>query len=461
MDVGIELERQRVSVMIWGMAALALAVHVLVNLAGGYGFFRDELYFIACSEHLSAGYVDHPPLSVLLLKMSRLLFGSSLFAVRLPVALAAAGAVALTGLIARELGGGRRAVFFACLAALVSPVHLGISNIFSMNAFDILLWVAAVYVLLRLIKTGQPADWILLGVLLGLGLLNKTSVLWLGAGIGVAMLLIAPLRRQLRTIWPYTAAAIALLLFSPFIIWNAVYGFPHLEFMRNALIKYQSQTPASFLTGVFMAHHPLAAPLWLGGLLFLLLGRAEDEPRRHQMRALFIIFTTVLAILLLNYHSKPEYLTPAMTLVFAGGGLAIERVLSGRWGRRLAVVYAVVLILTGVVVAPMALPILPVDSYIAYSRALGMAPSTAEGHKLADLPQFYADMFGWEQKARDVAQVFNSLPDSDRAKCAIYGQNYGQCGAIDYFGARLGLPPRLAGTTATGSGDRAITPVNW
>ncbi len=456
MAVGAESERRRLWLVVWGMAALALAVHIAVNLPGGYGLFRDELYFIACSENLSAGYVDHPALSVWLLKLWRLIFGSSLFAIRLPMALAAAGVVAFAGLIVRELGGGPRAAFFACLATMVSPVHLGITNIFSMNAFDILAWASTVYVLLGLIRSPRATGWLLLGVLLGLGLLNKTSVLWLGAGITVAIVLIAPLRQQLRTVWPYVGAAIALLLFSPFLIWNAVNGFPHLEFMRNALIKYQSQTPGTFLEGVFLAHHPLTAPMWLGGLLFLAFGqpsptrksdqlRSEDATRRSQMRALFVIFSTVVAILLLNYHSKPEYLTAAMAIVFAGGGLAVERILTGRWGRSLAAIYAVILILTGILVAPMVLPVLPVDSYIAYSRSLGIAPSTAEGHRLSDLPQFYADMFGWEEKARDVAQVFDSLSTSEKATCAIFGQNYGQCGAIDYFGAKYGLPRSIGG----------------
>ncbi len=456
MALGTESERKRLRLVVWGMAALALAVHIAVNLSGGYGLFRDELYFVACSENLSAGYVDHPPLSVLLLKLWRLLFGSSLFAIRFPIALAAAGTVALAGLITRELGGGTRAAFFACLAVLVSPVHLGITNIFSMNGFDILAWAAATCVLLTLIRDPRPSRWLLLGMLLGLGLLNKTSVLWLGAGIAVAMILIAPLRRQLRTVWPYLAAAIALSLFSPFLIWNAVHGFPHLEFMRNALMKYRSQTPGTFLTGVLLAHHPLTAPFWLGGLLFLAFGRpsptwksdvpgSDHETRRSQMRALFVIFSTVVVILLLNYHSKPEYLTAGMVLVFAGGGLAVERVLAGRWGRALAAAYAVVLILTGMFVAPMALPVLPVNSYIAYSRALGMAPATAEGHQLSDLPQFYADMFGWKEKARDVARVFDSLSAAEKAKCAIFAQNYGQCGAIDYFGEKYGLPPSIGG----------------
>ena len=432
--------------IIWAMAAVGLAIHVAGNLTGGYGFFRDELYFLACSDHLAAGYVDHPPLSVFILAFARLLLGSSLFAVRLTVALAGAGAIVLIGLITRELGGGRRAVFFACLAALVSPIHLGMANIFSMNAFDILIWAAAIYVFIRLTRTGHRNDWLLLGVLLGLGLLNKTSVFWLGAGVAAAILLIAPLRRQLTTVWPYLSAAIALAIFSPFLIWNVAYDYPHLEFMRYAMgEKYASQTPWTFLTGAILTNNLFTAPLWIGGLVFLLFGRQPDQSRRNATRAVFVIFTTVLVILLLNFHTKAEYLAPAMSAVFAGGGLAVERLLAGRWGKWAASGYAVLILFGGIIGAPFVLPILPVDSYVAYANSLGMRPSTAEGKELADLPQFYADMFGWEEKAEAVARVFGTLHPDERSKCAIYAENYGRCGAIDYFGPRYGLPRSIGG----------------
>ncbi len=441
-----EVSRAGTMRIIWGMAAVGLGVHIAVNLTGGYGFFRDELYFLACSDHLGAGYVDHPPLSVFILAFTRLILGSSLFAVRFPAALAGAGGIFLVGLITRELGGGRRAAFFACLAALVSPIHLGITNIFSMNAFDIPLWAAVIYVFIRLTKTGYRHYWLLLGVLLGLGLLNKTSVFWLGAGIALAILVIAPLRRQLTTVWPYLSAAIAFAIFSPFVIWNIVYGYPHLEFMRYAMgAKYASETPATFLTGSILSNNAIAFPLWFGGLIFLLLGRQRDESLRNATRAVFVIFATVMAILLVNFHTKPAYLTPAMSAVFAGGGLAIERLLAGRWGKWAAGAYAALVLFGGIISAPFVLPVLPVDSYVSYAESLGIRPSSEERKELADLPQYYADMFGWPEKAEAVARVFNSLDPAERSKCAIYAENYGRCGAIDYFGPRYGLPKSIGG----------------
>ena len=214
----------------------------------------------------------------------------------------------------------------------------------------------------------------------------------------------------------------------------------------------------TFLNGVIMAHHPLTVPLWVGGWLFLLLGRARDESVRLAMRAVFIVFTTVVAILVINYHTKPEYLSPAMTLVFAGGGLAIDRVLAGRWGHKLAAAYGSLLILGGILTAPLVLPILPVNSYIAYAASLGIAPSTAEHQELSDLPQFYADMFGWEEKARDVSRVFHSLQPSERSKCGIYARNYGRCGAIDHLVPPTGFRVPSAATTAIGYGDQATIP---
>jgi hypothetical protein len=444
--VGGDAEEGRgTTVLIGAMAAVALGVHVVVNLVGGYGYARDELYYLACSEHLGAGYVDHPPLSIFALALFRRLFGDSLFAIRLAAGLAGAACVALTGLLARELGGGRKGVLFACLAVLVSPIHLGLSNIYSMNAFDIVVWPAAALVLARLAKTGKERGWLLLGVLLGLGLLNKVSVLWLAAGVGVATVLVGSLRRQLRGPWPYVGAAVALLLFSPYAVWNALHGFPHLEFMRNALSgKYSGLTPASFLVGAVLLHHPLALPLWLGGAVFLLAGRSGDPEERSGRLAVGIAFATALAVLLVNYHSKPEYLAPAMALAFAGGGLALERG-SASWKGWVAPVYTTMLVVVGLAVAPYVLPILPVPTYVAYTRLLGLAPPSPEGHRLEELPQHWADMFGWEEKVRGVAAVYSALDAADREKAAIFADNYGRCGAVDFFGRRYGLPKSIGG----------------
>ena len=429
------LSGSTVFLLLFALAKLLL--HCYTNAFAGYGIFRDELYYAACSEHLSAGYVDQPPLSIFLFALNRMVFGDSLFAIRLLPAIAGAATVFLTGLMARELGGGRFAQGISSFAAIVSLILLAMDGFFSMNAFDLLFWAWSAYILILLVKTGDKKYWLHLGLLLGLGLLNKISVLWLGFGIFVGVIA-TPERRWLKTEYPYIAGVIAFALFLPFIIWNTTHDLAHLEFIRNASSeKYSSLTPKIFLVGQMMVQNPVTLPLWLSGFLWFLFWK---EGRRFRLLA--YIYLTVLAVLLLNGHSKPEYLSPAYSMLFAGGAVAVERWSSAQPLRWIKPVYAIVLIV-GIALAPLTLPILPVETYIHYADALGIAPATAEAKQLDRLPQFYADMFGWEDKAAAVAKVFHSLSPEDQARCALFGDNYGRCGAIDFYSKKYNLPKSI------------------
>jgi len=417
------------------MALFALAIHLLVNAFGGYGYFRDELYYIACSKHLAAGYVDQPPLSILVLAVARRLFGDSVFAIRLVPAILSGVSAALVGLLARRMGGGRAAIVLASLAFIAAPQILGFHTYYSMNSFDILFWLLGVHVLLDAAERGAMRDWILLGLVLGLGLMNKTSVLWLGAGVGAAIVFSAPLRRRLATPGPYVAAALALAVFSPFVIWNATHGWPHLEFMHNASAgKYSSLTRGRFLVDQFLAMNPFSFLISLPGLVWCL---ADREGRRW--RAVGITFLTVLGVLLANAHTKAEYMGAAYPMLFAAGGVAVDR-LGARW--RMVVVGSLsgLLILSGALLAPLTMPILPVDTYLRYARALGVAPSTAENLKLADLPQFFADMHGWEEMASDLSKAYLTIPEPERPTTVAFVTNYGEAGALELFARRYPLP---------------------
>src|SRR5215472_6751126 len=175
-----------------------LLVHLLTS--GRYGYFRDELYYIACGRHLAFGYVDQPPLSILLLRLSQLLLGDSLFAIRLLPALAGAVMVALTGIIAREIGGRAWAIALACAATLSALFYLAVGNFFSMNAFEPLFWMGLVYLLVRIINGGAPTLWLWFGALLGFGIENKHSTIFFAAAVLVA-LLITPERRHFAQKW--------------------------------------------------------------------------------------------------------------------------------------------------------------------------------------------------------------------------------------------------------------------
>ncbi len=438
----IELKKNIVSgnVVLVFLALVKLAVHLATNLFGGYGIFRDEFYYIACSKQLAWGYVDQPPFSIAVLWLNRHLFGDSLFALRLLPAIAGAVTVFLAGLIARKLGGGRFAQVLAACATLAATLLLWMNGYFSMNSFDILFWTLAFYLIVLITKNAELKYWLFLGIILGLGLLNKISVLWLGAGLLVGLLLTVHRRRLLER-GPWLAAIIAFLLFLPHLIWQVANHFPTLEFIRNATgEKYVASSALSILLEQVLSMNPQTLIFWLPGLVYFLVAR----PMRR-LRILPVIYLAVFAILVVNGSSKSEYLGPMFPMLFALGATALEKFIvrfKWRWLKPLTLVS---LLLSGVAIAPLYLPILPVESYISYAEALGFAPSTPEKKELSRLPQHYADCFGWEKMVKAVAKAYDTLTPDEKAKCAILANNYGEAGAIDLYGPKYGLPRAISG----------------
>ncbi len=433
----------RTALLSAGIAGLLLLFQLLFNLLDSYGIFRDEFYYLAAARRLAWGYVDQPPLSIFLLKLQTVLLGDSLFALRVLPALALAGTVFLSGRMAGLLGGGVWAVVLACAAVATAPIYLAMGSYYSMNSIDIFLWSAAAFLLLLICRNPTPRRWLLLGLVLGLGLLNKVGVLWLGAGL-LAGLLLTDLRRQLLTPWPYLAAGIAFAFFLPFVGWNIRHDFAHLEFMQNAMaLKYDGISRFDFIAGFFLMLNPLALLLWLPGLYFFLWSR-----QGHNYRSLGIIFLTVFLILLINGSSKPEYLAPAFPVMLAGGAVFLEEKFSQ--GHRRWAIFSVLalLLLCAALLAPVFRPILPVGSFVRYSRALGISLSSSEGKEQKELHQFYADRFGWKEMAAKASGIYTTLPASEQAHTYVYTQNYGEAGALEYYQGQYPLPPVLSGHNA-------------
>lgn len=424
------------SPLLWFLSILTVVIHLIASGMGGYGIFRDELYYIACANHLDIGYVDHPPLSIWILSAWKFLFGDSLFSIRFLPALCSGLATFIVGTLARGFGGEKYALVLACLASMFAPIFLAFFGLFTMNAFDVLLWALAFLVVQRISQTYQPKYWYWLGLIIGLGALNKISMLWLGAGIFIGVLLTSN-RTALRSLTPWLAGCLALVLFLPFVLWNISHDFAHLEFIRNASTeKYASQNPVTFFSGLLLLMNPLAVPLWLAGFWFLI--------ARGEYRIIGFAVLVVLAVLLVNVHSKPEYFASAMTVLLPAGSVQLEQLLRGQYLRWIRLPYVICLTALGILLMPLTVDILPVESFVRYQSALGITPPSTEGHRLNDLPQHYADRFGWEHMARVTAQIYASLPDSDKHHCLIYGRNYGEAGAIDFFGRELGLPPAIS-----------------
>jgi 4-amino-4-deoxy-L-arabinose transferase-like glycosyltransferase len=423
--------------------ALALAT-VALHLAcsANYGYFRDELYFLACAEHLDWGYVDMPPLLPALAAAVRQLFGDSLPAIRSLPAVAAGLKVVLTGLLGRAFGGGPFAQALACVGVLIAPVYLFMDHYLSMNALEPLFWMGCAYAATRVFRGGGPRWWLAFGLLAGLGLLNKYSMLLFGSAFLLG-LLASPARGAVRDRWFWLGGLVALLVYLPHAAWAVRNHWPMLELLRNQRAggKYVPISPLSFALGQVQYLHPLSTLLWLPGLAWLLFARAG-----RPFRALGFTFVVLWAALAL-LEGKDYYLAPAYPMLFAAGGVAIERRLAGPAGRRLRPAALVTLAAAGALTAPLALPVLPVETYRAYAAALHVRPEgIREKNRLAALPQFYADMFGWPEMAAAVAGAYHRLSPEEQARCAIFAPgNYGDAGAIDLFGPRHGLPKAISG----------------
>ncbi|MBI2504542.1 MAG: glycosyltransferase family 39 protein [Candidatus Latescibacteria bacterium] len=431
----IPLRLPGISRLASALALLKLALHLGANALGGYGYFRDELYYIACSEHLDWGYVDHPPLSILFLRLSRWGLGDSLFALRLLPALAGAALVWLTALLARELGGGERAQALAALGVLIAPICLGLHDFYSMNAFEPLCWMGCALLLLRLLQGGDARLWLWLGALACLGLQNKHSMAFFGVAL-ILGLLLTPQRRLLYTPWCWLGGSLALLLLLPNLLWQQAHDWPTLEFLRNAQEqKNYLLSPQEYLSAQLLYQHPFTLPLWAGGALALLF-----HPRLRECRCFGIAFVALLAFFVIQ-RGKPYYLSPIFPLLLAAGAVLGEHHLPRRWFAG----YALLLALGGALVLPLALSLLPPQHFIRYAAALGLGEVKTEKHQAAALPQHLADRFGWPELAAQVAQVYRALPSEDQAQVSLYTQNYGEAGALDFFGRQHGLPPALCG----------------
>ena len=441
----------------------AITIKILLHIPGlfRYGYFRDELYFLDCARHLDWGYVDCAPLVAVYAKIA-LLLGGSLPALRILPILAGAGTVALTILIARQLGGGVFAQALAGLAIIIAPVHLMLDSILSMNAFEPLFWMGCVLILIRIIRGANPRLWLVFGALAGLGLENKHSTLFFGVAVAVAVVA-TPLRRELARPWIWLGGAVALVIFAPNLIWQWQNGFPTLEDLQNVreVGKNVELAPIPFLLQQTLIMHPANLPVWLAGLWFLLVGRGRA------FRAVGLIYVSLLVILMV-LHAKDYYLAPVYPMLLAAGGVAIEMWgtnISGARARSAALAaVAGLLVLLGAVFAPIALPLLSPANYVAYQQKLGLAPQKTEVAHVGPLPQLWGDQFGWPELVEEVAEIYWALPEEERLRTGIFASNYGEAGAINLFGPQHGLPPAICAHqthSMWGPGDFAGNQLIW
>ena len=417
--------------IVLAIAAADFLFHLLI--ANRYGIFRDELYYLACSEHLDWGYVDQPPMIAFTGWIARHVFGESLIGLRFLPAAAGAVTVWLTGKLAREFGGGTFAQALAALATFAAPVFLLMHHWLTMNAFEPLIWLACAWCMACAINRAEPRYWLWFGVLIGLGMENKYSTAFFAFAVAGALLL-TPQRRFLASKWLWLGALCSLLIFLPNLIWLVRHDFPFLELMRNIRSGHRDvvRGPFAFMVDQAMIMNPVLCPLWIAGLAWLCLSRFR------------IVGWTYILLLgtFIVLKGKNYYLAAAYPMLFAAGAVAFENTsrMRMRWSRPVYV--GLVAIVTGLL-APLSVPLLSPETYIRYQKALGFEPPKAENQATGPLPQHFADEFGWEEMARKVGEVYNALPTEQRAKTAIFANGYGQAGAIDFFGSKYGLPKAI------------------
>jgi len=410
------------------LAGLKLLLHFCFN--SFYGYQRDELYFIACGEHLAWGYVDVGPLAMWLGRLSREVLGESLFALRFFPALTGAATVFLTGLLARELGARRWGQCLAALAVIVAPVWLQACNVLSLPGLEPLFWVLCAYLIVRIVKTDNRRLWVWVGVVAGVGLLNKPSMLFLGAGLVVGLLL-TPHRKHLASGWLWLGGLIALVIVSPFVYWQMTHGWPTVQFLVGMNRGQMARIPrVMFLVGQVLYVHPFNTPIWLAGLCYLLLAKAA-----RPYRVLAWIYLVPLAVML-AIQSKIYYLAPAYPMLLAAGGCVVERFFTSRQAVWPKLAVPAALVLGGAVTAPVGLPILPIDKLDRYVEAVTFG-AVANAYEVTGT---FHDQHGWEEHVATVAEVFQSLPPEEQADCTIVVGNFGKAGAIDFYGPAYGLP---------------------
>jgi hypothetical protein len=428
---------------VYVIAAVYFSLHLLTSTR--YGYFRDALYYLACSEHLAFGYVDQPPLIAVIAWITRHTLGTSLPALLFWPALAGAARIVLTSAFARELGARRFGTVLAAALAATPSVWWVIDHQFAMNSFEALFWGGLAFTVLRLIKTGNPKLWLAFGAIAGVGLETKYSIVIFAAAL-IAGVLLTRRRTILFTPWILAGGALAFLIFLPNLIWNIQNHWPFLELMHNVRDTGKDVVlpPGKYLLQQILMLNPVSFPFWLSGVLFYFFSRAAKD-----YRAFGWAFVITIAFFMFT-HGKDYYAAPAYLMLLAAGAVATERLLSLSARPKLEAVLrpaCFIWLLLGVVpLLPLVLPVLPIDAFLRYQSHLPFeVPKTERSFVGETLPQYYADEFPWPGMVAAVARVYHSLSPEEKERTAIFANNYGQAAAVDFFGPQYGLPKAISG----------------
>lgn len=414
------------------LAYLAVAdfvVHML--FATNYGYHRDELYYIVSgTQHLSLGYVDFPPLIAWVAAALNLVSKDSLVSIHMVPALNEALLVFVAGMMARELGGGRRAQLVAGISTLATFAFLAFGSLFTPDSFDSLWWSLLAYLVIRIVRRREPRLWVAVGAVIGVGLLTKLTILFFAGSLLISFTAISSERRYLRSKWMAAACLLPVIFLLPMVYWNSVNGWPMLRFYQEFTGDFSGGGPVSFIYTQLALVSFLGAPVFLTGLYFYL--RSSEG---SQLRALGLAWVLLFAFMV-GLDMKTYYLAPSYPMLFAGGAILIEResVLKrgiARWfGSR---PYVASLLVIAALLSPVAMPILSPQAVI---NGYGMGD-----YQGSPLP----DRYGWSGMVANLSLAYDTLPASLKSQACIFTSNYGEASAVNFFGRSLGLPEAISG----------------
>lgn len=421
-----------------GLSLIIFLYQMFTSAFSGYGYFIDEFYYIACSKRLAFGYVDHPPLSIFVLALNRWLFGDSIPSLRFLPALAASATVFMTGLMARRLGGTRVSIVIAALAAIAMPVSMLMGSFYSMNAFEPLIWSIILYFIIKLVQEENPKYFLAIGLLMGIGLEIKHTMVLYGMALIIGMVLTTT-RRFLWNRWVLYGIVGCFLLLAPNLIWQYLHEFPSLEFYRNAMVYKNIPTgPLKVVFTQILFTNPLAFPLWIIGLIYCLF---SGEGKKYRFLGMAYLF--LLIVMVLSQSSRPDRISAMYTFLFASGAVAVEKFRPPAVKRLVIMLMLILLIGGGMVFAPIFSPLLSPQITTKYVSAFGLSFSVEKG-KTEPLPQWIADRLGWRDLASEVARVYHSLSPEEQRNSIIVSSNYGEAGALELYGPGFGLPQVFA-----------------
>lgn len=414
--------------LLLGLAGVA--IHTVFN--GQYGFHRDELDILMNAKQLDWGYVAYPPITPLIARIGLALFGTSLIGLRLFSAIGQGISMVLIGLMTRDFGGGRAAQVMAALAVFCAPVALTAGTLIQYMAFDYLWWVVVSFCLVRLIKTEDARWWLGIGAGIGLGMMTKFTIAFLVVGLVVAVLL-TPLRRYLRSPWLWAGVGLALLIYSPNLIWQIQHNFISLDFLSSIHARdiQWGRTDDFLIEQLFISTNPFTLPLWIAGLLFCLF---HTEGKRFQ--AITLIFLATFALLFVS-RGRSYYVGPAYALLLAAGAAWLEdwlrgmRTVARRAGEIVAWTLTCLSLFIGVILVK---PIAPINS------PLWEITSEVNGEVV--------EMVGWPDLAAQVADIYANIPEAEKSRTVILAGNYGEAGALDLYRFEYGLPPVISGSNS-------------